>query len=79
MSTQDKVIDIVCMQLGYDKDKVSLTSDIVEDLGADSLDGIELVMELEEAFDIEIPDADAEKLTTVQEICDYLREKYDLV
>ena len=64
---QDRVIDIVVEQLGLDRSKVKAESKFVDDLGADSLDTVELVMALEEEFDIEIPDDQAEKITTVQE------------
>ena len=64
---KDRVIDIVVEQLGLERDKVKIESKFVEDLGADSLDTVELVMALEEEFDIEIPDEQAEKITTVQE------------
>lgn len=71
---QTKVIDIIANQLGVEKDKIALDSHVVDDLGADSLDVVELVMALEEAFDIEIPDEDAEKIRTVKDIFDYLEK-----
>ncbi|MEN6440833.1 MAG: acyl carrier protein [Syntrophobacter sp.] len=67
-----KIIDIIANQLGVDKDMVTPQANIVDDLGADSLDVVELVMALEEAFDMEIPDDDAENIRTVQDIFDYL-------
>ncbi len=67
-----KIIDIIANQLGVDKDVVTPEANIVDDLGADSLDVVELVMALEEAFDTEIPDDDAEKIRTVKDIFDYL-------
>ncbi len=67
MSVEQKVIDIVAEQLGVEKDKIKLESNFVNDLGADSLDTVELVMELEEEFDISIPDDAAEKIQTVGE------------
>ena len=73
-SIQDRVIDIVVEQLGLERDKVKITSKFVDDLGADSLDTVELVMALEEEFDIEIPDEDAEKITTVQEAIHFVTE-----
>ena len=66
-SVEEKVIDIVAGQLGVDKEKIKPESNFVNDLGADSLDTVELVMEMEEEFDISIPDEDAEKIQTVGE------------
>lgn len=64
-SVQERVINIVAEQLGVEKDKIKMDSNFVNDLGADSLDTVELVMELEEEFDINIPDDAAEKIQTV--------------
>lgn len=76
MSTiEERVIDIVVQQLGVDKEKVTLQSSFVDDLGADSLDTVELVMALEEDFETEIPDEDAEKIRTIQEAVDYIKER----
>ncbi|MCE5335903.1 MAG: acyl carrier protein [Desulfobacteraceae bacterium] len=72
---ESKIIDIIANQLGVDKDIVTAQANIVDDLGADSLDVVELVMALEEAFDMEIPDEDAEKIRTVQDIFSYLQSK----
>ncbi len=72
---ETKIIDIIANQLGVDRDMVTARANIVDDLGADSLDVVELVMALEEAFDTEIPDEDAEKIRTVQDIFDYLKTK----
>ncbi len=69
-----KVKEIVAEQLGVDEDKVNNESSFMDDLGADSLDTVELVMALEEEFDIEIPDEDAEKIQTVQDAIDYITE-----
>ena len=69
-----KVIDIVAEQLNVDKDEVTEDASFVEDLGADSLDQVELVMRLEEEFGIEIPDEDAEKITRVKEAISYIEE-----
>ena len=69
---EDKVKQIVVEQLGVDETEVTATASFVDDLGADSLDQVELVMAFEEAFDIEIPDEDAEKILTVQEAIDYI-------
>ena len=67
-----KVIDIVSTQLGVDKAEVKLESSFANDLNADSLDTVELVMALEEEFETEIPDEEAEKITTVQLASDYI-------
>lgn len=72
-SIEERVIKIVIEQLGVDESKVKLESSFVEDLGADSLDTVELVMALEEEFDTEIPDEEAEKITTVQLAIDYVK------
>src|SRR5438477_7269888 len=71
-SVSDKVIDIVCDQLGVSRDKVSPETSFVNDLGADSLDQVELVMELEEEFDLSIPDDAAEKIQTVGQAVEYI-------
>jgi len=75
MALQDKVTDIIVEQLGVNKDQVVLEASFIEDLGADSLDTVELVMAFEEEFGAEIPDEDAEKLTTVKGVVEYLKEK----
>ena len=76
MSTiEERVIGIVVQQLGVDKDKITLQSSFVDDLGADSLDTVELVMALEEEFETEIPDEEAEKIRTIQEAIDYIKER----
>jgi acyl carrier protein len=64
-TVEERVAEIVAEQLGVEKDKINLESHFVNDLGADSLDQVELVMELEEEFDLEIPDDAAEKIQTV--------------
>jgi acyl carrier protein len=71
-STEEKIKQIIVEQLGVDEAEVTATASFVDDLGADSLDIVELVMAFEEAFDIEIPDEDAEKIRTVQEAIDYI-------
>lgn len=71
-SVQERVIDIVSEQLGVDKEKVTPETSFVNDLGADSLDTVELVMELEEEFDITIPDDAAEKIQTVGQAVQYI-------
>lgn len=67
-----KIQSVIAKQLGVDKEKITLESKISEDLGADSLDATELVMALEEEFNIEILDADAEKMTAVKDVLAYL-------
>ena len=68
----EKVKRIIAEQLGVDEGEVTPSASFVDDLGADSLDQVELVMALEEAFDVEIPDEDAEKIRTVQDAIDYI-------
>lgn len=75
MAVQEKVKSIIVEQLGVDPEKVKLESKFIEDLGADSLDIVELVMAMEEEFDLEIPDEDAEKLKTVNDVQSYLISK----
>ncbi|MDD5745719.1 MAG: acyl carrier protein [Candidatus Omnitrophica bacterium] len=75
MSVEDKVKSIIVDQLGVKAEEVTPTASFVDDLGADSLDTVELVMALEEEFGIEIPDEDAEKMTTVGEAIKYIGEK----
>jgi acyl carrier protein len=75
MSLEDKVKDIIVEQLGVNADQVTSDASFIEDLGADSLDTVELVMAFEEEFGAEIPDEDAEKLTSVGGVVSYLREK----
>jgi len=72
MSTFDKVKEIIIDKLGVEEEKIASEASFVDDLGADSLDTVELIMQLEEEFGIEIPDDDAEKITTVQLAVDYL-------
>jgi acyl carrier protein len=73
-SVQERVTKIVVEQLGVKEEEVTLESSFVDDLGADSLDTVELVMALEEEFDTEIPDEDAENITTVKQAIDYINE-----
>ena len=75
MSTFDRVKKVVVEQLDVAEDEVTPQASFVDDLGADSQDVFELVMGLEEEFDVEIPDEDAEKITTVQEAVSYIDEK----
>ncbi|MBX9583067.1 MAG: acyl carrier protein [Gemmataceae bacterium] len=74
MSVEQRVIEIVCEHLAVDKEKVTRSTAFIEDIGADSLDIVELVMELEEEFDIQIPDDQAEKIKTVGEAVDYIEK-----
>lgn len=73
-SVLERVTDIVSEQLGVDKDKISTDTSFVNDLGADSLDTVELVMELEEEFDVNIPDDAAEKIQTVGQAVSFIDE-----
>ncbi len=75
MALEDKVKEIIVEQLGVNADQVVPGASFIEDLGADSLDTVELVMAFEEEFGAEIPDEDAEKLTTVGAVLDYLKSK----
>jgi len=75
MSVSPKVKDIIVDQLGVDPEKVKPEASFIDDLGADSLDIVELVMAMEEEFNLEIPDEDAEKLKTVQDVASYLQSK----
>ena len=70
----EKVKGIVVEQLGVTEDTVTMEASFIDDLGSDSLDIVELVMALEEEFDIEIPDTDAEKVVTVGDVVDYIKE-----
>ena len=71
----ERVKKIVVEHLGVEADKVTDSASFIDDLGADSLDTVELVMALEEEFETEIPDEDAEKITTVQQAIDYITER----
>jgi len=74
MAVAEKMIDIIVEQLSVDKEKVVPSASFVDDLGADSLDQVELIMAMEEAFDVEIPDEEAEKIKTVQSAIDYVEK-----
>ena len=73
-SNEERVRKLVCEQLGVKEEEVTIDASFVEDLGADSLDTVELVMALEEEFETEIPDEEAEKITTVQLAINYINE-----
>lgn len=75
MSTFDKVKEVIVDKLGAEEDKITMEASFVDDLGADSLDTVELIMELEEEFGIEIPDEDAENMTTVGAAVEYIQTK----
>ena len=75
MAIQDKITEIIVEQLGVKPEEVTPEASFVDDLGADSLDTVELVMALEEEFGVEIPDEDAEKMTNVGEAVRYVEEK----
>jgi acyl carrier protein len=75
MAVEQKVKQIIVEQLGVDESQVDNNASFVDDLGADSLDIVELVMAFEEAFELEIPDEDAEKITTVKDAIDYIEGK----
>ncbi|MHC4261603.1 MAG: acyl carrier protein [Planctomycetota bacterium] len=74
-SVEDRVRKIVCNQMGTTPDKISKETSFVNDLGADSLDTVELVMEFEDEFEISIPDEDAEQIQTVGNAIDYITKK----
>ncbi|NKB81171.1 MAG: acyl carrier protein [Nitrospirales bacterium] len=75
MAVEERVKKIISEQLGVEEDEVVADAAFVDDLGADSLDTVELVMALEEEFEIEIPDEEAEKIQKVQQAIDYIKEK----
>jgi acyl carrier protein len=74
-SVEERVIEIVCENLGVSKEQVNRNTRFIDDIGADSLDIVELVMELEEEFEITIPDEEAEKIKTVGEAIDYIEKE----
>ncbi len=77
MSLEEKVKNLVVTQLGVDAGKVTNDSSFIDDLGADSLDTVELVMAFEEEFDMEIPDDDAQKMGTISDVIAYLKDKVE--
>ncbi len=74
-NVEERVLNIVCEQLGTSRDKVTRETSFINDLGADSLDTVELVMEFEDEFEINIPDEDAEKIQTVGDAIAYIESK----
>ena len=78
MSSSDKVKNIIIDKLGVDESRVIAEASFLDDLGADSLDTVELIMEFEEEFDLDIPDADAEKITTVGAAFEYVNKHFPL-
>jgi acyl carrier protein len=77
MGVEDRVSEIIIEQLGVTKDDLVLEASFIDDLGADSLDIVELVMAMEDAFDIEIPDDDAEKIQTIADAFSYVRTRVE--
>ena len=75
MSVEEKVIEIISQKLNLSKDQIKPEASFVDDLGADSLDLVELVMAMEEAFGMEVPDEEAEKLRTVKDVIEYIKAK----
>ena len=75
MTLEEKVINIIVEQLDVTKEECVLEASFIDDLGADSLDIVELLMEMEEAFDIEIADEELEKIATIQDVVDFLKKK----
>ena len=71
----EKMKEIIIHKLGVDENKITKEAKFVDDLGADSLDTVEIIMDFEEEFDVEIPDEDAEKLTTIQSALDYINSR----
>ncbi len=74
-NVEERILNIVCEQLGTSRDKVTAETSFINDLGADSLDTVELVMEFEDEFEINIPDEDAEKIQTVGDAVKYIQNK----
>jgi acyl carrier protein len=74
MVSEDRIKEIIVEQLGVEESEIMSEASFIDDLGADSLDTVELVMAFEEEFDIEIPDEDAENIRTVKDVVDYLNE-----
>lgn len=72
MVSEERIKEIIMEQLGVEEDQITSEASFIDDLGADSLDTVELVMAFEEEFDVEIPDEDAEKIRTVKDVVEYL-------
>ncbi|MCG8590369.1 MAG: acyl carrier protein [Proteobacteria bacterium] len=77
MGLEERVTNLIVDQLGVSRDEVVIEASFIDDLGADSLDIVELVMSMEEEFDIEIPDDDAEKIQTIGDAVSYLKERLE--
>ncbi len=75
MTIEKKIKQVIAEQLGLNEDEIESDASLIDDLGADSLDIVELVMAMEEDFGMEIPDEDAEKIVTVQDIIDYVKKR----
>ncbi len=76
-SIEERVMNIICEQMGASRDKINPETSFVNDLGADSLDTVELVMEFEDEFDVNIPDEDAEKIQSVGDAIKYIKERVE--
>jgi acyl carrier protein len=74
-SVEERVLEIIAEQLGLDKDEIQTEASFIDDLGADSLDIVEMIMTIEDEFDVEISDEDAEKIVTVQDAISYINDK----
>ncbi|MBN1881570.1 MAG: acyl carrier protein [Deltaproteobacteria bacterium] len=74
-SVEERVKEIIAEQLGLEKDDIQLDASFIDDLGADSLDIVEMIMTIEDEYDVEISDDDAEKISTVQDAINYIKEK----
>ena len=74
-NTLEKITEIIIDKLGVDSNKITVDAKFIDDLGADSLDTVELIMQFEEEFEIEIPDEDAEKILSVKQALDYIESK----
>ncbi len=75
MSVFDRIVELIVEKLGVEPEEVTREASFIDDLGADSLDIVELIMDIEDEFELEIPDEDAEKISTVQEAVSYIEKK----